>query len=115
MLQFRFDPQKRARRFRSVKIEMIFKGVNDKDTSIEVFGIAPNGRLSLMPTTQHEDIKKNANLQIGGVAPGGISAMSTIGWEKSVGRDTDSQTAITGSINLVKRTYGPSDSASWTH
>ena len=115
VLQFRFDPRKVARRFQSVNIELEFKGMGFKETGPEVFAISPEGRMSLMPTTQHEDTKQNLNLQFGGAAPvGGITATGTVGWEKSVGRDTSDQTTVTGSIDLKGRNYGPSNCVSWT-
>ncbi|KAF6226267.1 hypothetical protein HO133_009133 [Letharia lupina] len=115
VLQFRFDPRKVARRFQSVNIELEFKGMEIKETGPEVFAIAPNGRMSLVPTTQHEDTKRNLNLQLGGAAPiGGLTATGTVGWEKSLSRDTKDQTTVTGSIDLKGRNYGPSNCVSWT-
>ena len=115
VLKFRFDPRKVARRFQSVNVGLEFRGMKVKDTGPEVFAIYPEGRMSLMPTTQHEDTKRNLNLQLGGAAPvGGITATGTVGWEKSVGRDTSDQTTVTGSIDLKGRNYGPSNCVSWT-
>jgi len=115
VLQFRFDARKRARRFESVDISLEFKGMNPGESGPEVFAIAPDGRMSLVPTTQHEDIKRNVSLQLGGAAPvGGVSATGTVGWEKAVSRDTSDQTTVTGSIDLKGRNWGPSNCASWT-
>ena len=69
VLQFRFDPRKVARRFLSVNINLEFKAMGFKEIGPEVFAISPNGRMSLVPTTQHEDSKRNLNLQLGGAAP----------------------------------------------
>ena len=115
VLQFRFDPRKVARRFQSIDIRLEFKGMRPKETGPEVFAISPNGRMSLAPTTQHEDIKCNLSLQLGGAAPvGGITAGGQVGWEKCVSRDTSDQTTVTGSIDLKGRNYGPSNCVSWT-
>lgn len=115
VLQFRFDPRKLGRRFQSVDIELEFKGMDVGETGPEVFAISPNGRMSLVPTTQHEDATKNLNLQLGGAAPvGGITATGTVGWEKSISRNTSDQTTVTGSIDLKSRNYGPSNCVSWT-
>ena len=115
VLQFRFDARKRARRFQSVNIELEFKRMRLGETGPEVFATWPNGRMSLMPTTQHEDKTKNLNLQLGGAAPvGGLTATGTVGWERSISRDTSDQTTVTGSIDLKGRNYGPSNCASWT-
>jgi hypothetical protein len=115
VLQFRFDARKRARRFESVDISLEFKGMKPGDSGPEVYTISPVGRMSLVPTAQHEDIKRNASLQLGGAAPlGGVTATGTVGWEKSVSKDTSDETTLTGSIDLKGRNWGKSNCASWT-
>jgi hypothetical protein len=115
VLQFRFDPRKRARRFESVDISLQFGGMKPGDGGPEVYAIAPREKLSLVPTTQHEEVKRNASLQFGGAAPvGGLTATGTVGWERSVSRDTSDQTTVTGSIDLMGRNWGKSNCASWT-
>lgn len=115
VLQFRFDARKRARRFESVDISLEFKDQKPGGGGPEVYNIAPLGRLSLVPTTQHEEVKRNASMQLGGAAPvGGLTATGTVGWEKSVSRDTSDQTTVTGSIDLIGRSWGKSNCASWT-
>ena len=113
--QFRFDPWKQARRFQTVNIELDFKGMDIGEIGPAVSAIFPDARLILLPTKQHEDIKQNLNLQLGGAVPvGNITATGTLGWEKSFGRDTSDQTTVMGSIDLKGRNYGPSNCASWT-
>ena len=115
VLEFRFDPRKVARRFHSVNISLEFKAMEVKEMGPEVFAISPNGRMSLMQTTQHEDTKKNLCLELGGAAPfAGVTAKGNAGWEKCVSRNTSDQTTVTGSIDLKGRNYGPSNSVSWT-
>jgi hypothetical protein len=115
VLQFRFDPRKRARRFESVDISLEFGSMKPGEGGPEVYAIAPGEKLSLVPTTQHEEVKRNAGLQLGGAAPvGGVTATGTVGWEKSVSRDTSDQTTVTGSIDLKGRNWGKSNCASWT-
>jgi hypothetical protein len=115
VLQFRFDPRKRARRFESVDISLEFGGMKQGEVGPEVYAIAPVGMLSLVPTTQHEELKRNASLQLGGAAPvGGVTATGTVGWEKSVSKDTSDQTTVAGSIDLKGRNWGKSNCASWT-
>ena len=115
VLRFRFDPRKRARRFQSVNIDLEFKGMDLGETGPEVFATWPNRRMSLMPTTQHEERKKNVNLQLGGAAPvGGLTATGTVGWEESISRDMSNQTTVTGSIDLKGRNFGPPNCVSWT-
>ncbi len=115
VLQFRFDPRKRARRFESVDISLLFGGMKPGDGGPEVYAIAPAEKLTLVPTTQHEEVKRNTSLQLGGAAPiGGLTATGTVGWEKTVSRDTSDQTTVTGSIDLIGRNWGKSNCASWT-
>lgn len=115
VLDFHLDERKLKRRFRSVDIELEFKGMDIGDTGPEVFAMYPYGRMSIVPTTQHEDTTRSLNLQLGGAAPiGGITATGTVGWEKSIARDTGDQTTVTGSIDLKGRNYGPSNCVSWT-
>ncbi len=115
VLQFRFDARKRARRFESVDISLEFGGMKPGEGGPEVYAIAPEGRMSLVPTTQHEEVKRSGSLQLGGAAPvGGVTATGTVGWEQSVSRDTSDETTVTGSIDLKGRNWGKSNCASWT-
>jgi len=109
VLQFRFDARKRARRFESVDISLEFGARKPGQGGPEVYAIAPVGRMSLVPTVQHEEVKRTASLQMGG-----ITARGAVGWEKSVSKDTGDQTTVTGSIDLRGRNWGKSNCASWT-
>lgn len=115
VLEFRFDPRKKARRFESVDISLEFKGMDSKDAGPEVLKAAPDGNLSLMLTKQHEELQRNASLQLGAASPiGGLTATGALGWVKTVSRDASDQTTIVGSIDLVGRNWGPKNSVSWT-
>jgi len=115
ILQFRFDARKRARRFQSADIELEFKGMKPGESGPEVYSIAPVGKMSLVPTTQTEEISRKAGLQLGAAAPiGGITATGSVGWKKTVIRDTSDETTVIGSIDLKGRNWGPSNCASWT-
>jgi hypothetical protein len=115
VLQFRFDSRKQTRRIKSVDISLEFEAMRTGDSGPEVYAIAPMDTLSLVPTTQHEEVKRNAGLQLGGAAPvGGLTATGSVGWEKSVSKDTSDQTTVTGSIDLKGRNWGKSNCATWT-
>jgi hypothetical protein len=115
VLQFRFDARKQGRRFQSVDISLEFKGMERGQVGPEVVGIAPDGRMSLVPTTQKEEVTHNAGLELGGAAPvGGLSLTGSIGWRKQVSRETSNHTTVIGSIDLKGRNWGPSNCASWT-
>jgi hypothetical protein len=115
VLQFRFDPRKRARRIQDANVTLRFAGMKAGDSDPEVFDIAPNGTFNLVPTTQHEEIKRSGSLQLGGAAPiGGVTATGTVALEKAVSRDTSDHTTVTGSIDLKERNWGAKNCASWT-
>jgi hypothetical protein len=115
VLQFRFDARKRARRFQSADIELEFKSMKPGESGPEVYSIAPVGKMSLVPTTQIEEVSRKAGLQLGAAAPiGGITATGSVGWKKCVVRDTSDETVVIGSIDLKGRNWGPSNCASWT-
>jgi hypothetical protein len=115
VLQFRFDARKRARRFQSAEIELEFKSMKPGESGPEVYSIAPVGKMSLVPTTQIEEVSRKAGLQLGAAAPiGGITATGSVGWKKCVVRDTSDETVVIGSIDLKGRNWGPSNCASWT-
>ena len=98
-----------------MNVELEFKGMDLGETGPEVYATWPNRRMSLMPTTHHEERKKNINLQLGGAAPvGGLMATGTVGWEESISRDMSNQATVTGSIDLKGRNFGPPNCVSWT-
>jgi len=115
ILQFRFDARKRGRRFQSAGIELEFKGMKPGESGPEVHAIAPVGKMSLVPTTQTEEVSRKFGLHLGAAAPiGGVTATGSVGWKKCVIRDTSDDTTVIGSIDLKGRNWGPSNCASWT-
>ncbi|KAI9737974.1 MAG: hypothetical protein M1834_009344 [Cirrosporium novae-zelandiae] len=66
VLQFRFDPRKRARRIAQVDVELRFAGSAPGVADPEVFAIAPNGRFSFSQTTQTETTTIGGDVNIGG-------------------------------------------------
>ncbi|KAH7317806.1 hypothetical protein BKA65DRAFT_108303 [Rhexocercosporidium sp. MPI-PUGE-AT-0058] len=113
VLQFRFDSRKKARRIQAVKISLEFGGMKPGENSPEVFSISPAGSLSLVPTTQHEEVSRELGLDIGGGILG-ATATGRVGWKKTVSRESSDQTTVTGSIDLKGRNWGKANCASWT-
>ena len=113
VLQFRFDPRKRARRFESINISLEFAEYSKGDKAPVVDGISPDGRFKLVPTVQQEEVKRSGNVQLG-AGQMGVSATGTLGWEKAVARETSDHTTVTGSIDLKGRNWGGANCASWT-
>ncbi|KAH6715879.1 hypothetical protein BKA61DRAFT_602124 [Leptodontidium sp. MPI-SDFR-AT-0119] len=113
VLQFRFDSRKKARRIQAVTTSLEFGGMKPGENGPEVFSISPVGSLSLVPTTQHEEVSRELGLDIGGGILG-ATATGRVGWKKTVSRDGNDQTTVTGSIDLKGRNWGKANCASWT-
>ncbi|CVK98347.1 uncharacterized protein FMAN_12349 [Fusarium mangiferae] len=97
VLEFRFDPRKRARRIAHVDIELRFSASEKGVADPHVFAIAPNGNLRFAQTTQTETTTTGGDVTIGAGAAG-----------------VELGSAVTGSIDLRGRNYGKPNCASWT-
>ena len=115
VLLFRFDPRKRARRCLAADITLEFAGLKAGEAGPEVFAISPSGSLTLVPTRQRNETKRSVSFEAGASAPVvGPVASATMEWERSVVRESEDHTSVTGSIDLKGRNWGPSNCASWT-
>jgi hypothetical protein len=113
VLQFRFDPRRRARRISSVDIELRFSPSSANGADPVVGGIAPNGRFVVSQTTQTEETTLGGDAHLGGGAAG-AEAGATLKREKVVTREATYATTVTGSIDLRGRNYGQPNCVSWT-
>lgn len=114
VFEFRLDSRKRARRIMDASISFTFASDDPKIAGDpEVIQIAPRGRMILVPTKQQESTTRGGDVNIGGGVMGATLGGSAK-WEKTVSRETSDATAVVGSIDLVGRNYGGSNSASWT-
>ncbi|KAL8349786.1 hypothetical protein RB598_005241 [Gaeumannomyces tritici] len=114
VLQFRFDPRKRARRIQSADVELRFAGEGPGAANPEVFAISPHGRFSFSHTTQTETVMQGAELALSADVAGAAGASGGLSWSRSVTRDMTYATTVTGSIDLRGRNFGKSNCASWT-
>ncbi|KAK8103408.1 uncharacterized protein PG998_010441 [Apiospora kogelbergensis] len=109
--EFQFDPREAGRRISSVDIELFYSSTNGRQP--EVVDIAPRGRNILAQTAQTETVSTSTNLSAGadlaGAQLGGEQK-----WEKAINRERTDATRIIGSIDLKNRTWGESNTASWT-
>ncbi|KAI6080725.1 hypothetical protein F4821DRAFT_48906 [Hypoxylon rubiginosum] len=109
--EFQFDTRKKARRIATVDIAFTFGSHGGKEP--EVVRVSPQGRSTLVPTTQTETITSggsaNAGANVFGADLGG-----DLMWEKAISRETNDATTIVGSVDLVGRNFGASNAASWT-
>ncbi|RFU27757.1 hypothetical protein B7463_g8574, partial [Scytalidium lignicola] len=113
VFEFRLDSRKRARRIAEAHLGFTFASDNGGTADPEVIQIAPKGRMILVPTKQQESSTVGGDANVGGGVLGATLGGS-VKWEKTVSRETSDATAVVGSIDLVGRNYGGSNSASWT-
>ncbi|PTB40966.1 hypothetical protein M441DRAFT_58420 [Trichoderma asperellum CBS 433.97] len=111
VLQFRFDPQKRARRVAEATIELCF-GASDANKNLpEIDAISFDGNYSFLSSKQSETITKGCDGNIG--ASYGADLGASIKWEKTVVRETADATTICGG-KLVVDNMPPNRIAKWT-
>lgn len=114
VLQFRFDPRKRARRIASAYITLRFSGMEASVSRTEVCAISPDGRFNMVETTQHEEVTKGGEMKLGVSASQGLQADGGFKWEKTTSDAVTDATTVTGSIDLIGFSYGPNNCASWS-
>lgn len=114
VLNFRFDSRKTARRILAVNITLQFAPEKAGDPEPEVFQIAPYDNMVMVRTTQTEGKTTMAGVSLGAPPLVGVELGAELGWERSVTRETTDATRVIGSIDLLGRTYGNADSASWS-
>ncbi|PVH79899.1 hypothetical protein DL98DRAFT_515793 [Cadophora sp. DSE1049] len=114
IFKFRFDPQKQSQRVKRARIGMEFYAATATGATPVVYAIAPEERWTVVPTTDHEEIERSVDFNLGApsAAPVDVSATATL--KKTVSRDISDATTITGSINLGEgKNSGTSNSAAW--
>ncbi|UPL01636.1 hypothetical protein LCI18_012570 [Fusarium solani-melongenae] len=111
VLQFRFDPQKRARRISEATIELTFDVSGPDGIPPEVEAVSFDGHYSFLPSKQSETITR------GGEGTVGVSYGAELGasakWEKAVTRETEDATRIMGG-KLIVGSMPPERMAKWT-
>lgn len=113
VLQFRFDPRKRARRIAQVDIELRFAGKDASTADPDVYAIAPDGRFSFAQTSQSETRTLESDVHIGG-GGAGVDAGGALKYRRNISRHMNYATTITGSTALRGRNYGKPNAVSWT-
>ncbi|KAK7414637.1 hypothetical protein QQX98_006494 [Neonectria punicea] len=111
VLQFRFDPQRRARRISEATIELRFD-ISDANNELpEVDAVSYDGNYSFLPTKQSESIVTGADGGIG--VSYGADLSTSVKWEKTVARETEDATTVSGG-KLVINNVPPNRVAKWT-
>lgn len=114
VFRFRFDPQKSSRRVITARANIEFFAASGNGEPPIVEGISPEGRWSVMPTTDQESFTRTGQINLGasGVPFLELGGQATL--EKTVSRDLSDATTISGSINLgTGRNSGDSTAAAW--
>lgn len=111
VLQFRFDPQKRARRVAEATIQLRFDVSDAKNDLPEVEAISFDGHYSFCPSKQSETIVSGSEASLG--ASYGADLKASAKWEKTVARDTTDATTVSGG-KLVVNNMPPNRVAKWT-
>lgn len=111
VLQFRFDPQKRARRIAEATIELLFDATDASNEIPEVEAISFDGNYSLLPSKQSESttVGGEANLGVDQI----LTASGKAKWERTVSRETSDKTTVSGG-KLVVDNVPPNRIAKWT-
>ncbi|EFQ29550.1 hypothetical protein CGRA01v4_14826 [Colletotrichum graminicola] len=111
VFQFRFDPQKRARRVSGATIELRFDVSDAKHGFPEVEAVSFDGNYSFLPSKQSETMTKGGEGGVGANFAAEINASAK--WEKTIARETTDATTINGG-KLVVNNMPPNRIAKWT-
>ncbi|KAJ0379839.1 hypothetical protein COL26b_001992 [Colletotrichum chrysophilum] len=111
VFEFRFDPQKKARRISRATIELRFDGSSTTNSVPEVEAISFDGNYSFRPSKQSETTTKGFETSLGASAV--VEASTSIKWEKTITRETADATTITGG-KTVMNNMPPNRIAKWT-
>lgn len=111
VFQFRFDPQKKARRIAEATIELRFDALDPDGETPEVESVSFDGNFRLMPSKQTESITKGT----GGTAGASFAANLSLEakWEKTINRETTDGITVCGGKFVVGNTP-PNRIAKWT-
>ncbi|KAM0212655.1 hypothetical protein ACHAQI_004611 [Fusarium lateritium] len=111
VLQFRFDPQGKARRITKATIELSFDTTDTNNEVPEVEAVSFDGHYSFLPTKQSESVTTGAE---GGISASfGAQANTSLKYERTVTREASHATTISGS-KLVANNIPPNRIAKWT-
>jgi hypothetical protein len=115
VLQFRFDPRRKARRIASADISLEFSSMERGRSRPEVYAISQDGSFRLVETTQHEEVTKGGDLKLGATGVPFLQAEGGAKWEKTTSADVTDATKVVGSTDLIGVNYGEeANFASWT-
>lgn len=100
IFRFRFDPQKNSRRVIRARVNIEFLAASRDGRPPIVEAIAPEERWSVLPTTDQESITRSGQMNLGASGVPFIEAGGAALLEKTIDRDINDATTVTGSINI---------------
>ncbi|KAK2055745.1 hypothetical protein LY76DRAFT_595761 [Colletotrichum caudatum] len=116
VFRFRFDPQKNTRRVIRARVDIEFLPSDDDDDNRApiVDAIAPEQRWTVSRTIDQTSTTTGGEINVGAAGVPFLEAVATGKMEKTVSRDVNGATTVTGSINLgTGRNSGDSTVAVW--
>ncbi|RDW67033.1 hypothetical protein BP5796_09782 [Coleophoma crateriformis] len=113
VLQFRFDPRKRARRIASAHITLAFSGTTPDKPRPEVYAISLDGSFHMAQTSEHQEVVKGGEARLGTSIIPGVSVDGGFKWEKMTSACVTDTTRVVGSIDRIGYNYGPDNCVSW--
>jgi len=115
VFDFRFDPCKTGRRILRADLSFTFAS---KNSTLEVVGIAPDGRTSYAPTRLRVTTTRSVGIgtAVGGGVSGGLGGLgASLKWEKTVSHESTDAAVIIGRIDDSNHDEnGPPTVAKWT-
>jgi hypothetical protein len=109
--EFSFDAKKRASRVASVNIKFEFSSSVSGGKSPKVEVIAPQGRVSMLVTSQEESLTRGVGAELSSGLSGAVTLGGSYKWEKTVNRTTMDETRLVGARTC--NSYGKEVGANW--
>ncbi|KAM0294369.1 hypothetical protein HYE67_008040 [Fusarium culmorum] len=111
VFQFRFDPEKNARRISRAQIDLSFDSTEVDARIPEVDSISFDGNYSFSPSKESVSLTKGGEGTVG--ASFGANVNASLKWERTVGHEKSHAARISGR-KLVDGNVGPTRIAQWT-
>ena len=111
IFKIRFEPNGIAARIKEAHAEFKFAAMEIGHPDPEVIAMEPNGDFSVEPTTEHEQVVKGVEANIGG-GLAGTQIGGAVKLEKTVERERTNYARFKGSVKVL-RTYGKKNAVSW--
>ena len=113
VLQFRFDPGKRAAHISYAKISVRFFGWDADDEHPGVAKVSLDGSYILVPTKHQEKITSSAEVNAGVNGVPHVDLGTTLKWEKTTDKTRKDATRVSGATCIVDVDTDPANCAEW--